>query len=318
MDKIKLGNTDYRISNMGLGTMYFGSKVDEKVSFSLLDFYVEHGGTFLDSANKYASWIPGYDGGESEAIIGKWMQMRQNRHDLFLSSKVGFAYGDVPRSLKKEIIVSECEKSLKRLKTDCIDLYFAHADDMETPLEDVMSTFQTLKQQGKIRFAGASNFNSWRLAEANSKAKQQGWEGFCCLQQRHTLLEPSLRANFGTQQVLTPEMEQYCGINNVTMMAYSPLLGGAYLNGFQQLPIHYQNKSSESKLLVLNQIANYQNVSVNAILLAWMIQSKPGIIPMVTGSTVLQLSENFKALGITLSVEQMEMLNKDVAVPNKY
>jgi aryl-alcohol dehydrogenase-like predicted oxidoreductase len=106
MKEIDLGNTGAPISCLGLGTMYFGSKTDENTSFSLLDSYFGHGGTFLDTANKYASWVPGFQGGESERTIGKWLATKKNRHNLFIASKVGFPYGEIPRSLKKETIIS--------------------------------------------------------------------------------------------------------------------------------------------------------------------------------------------------------------------
>lgn len=141
MQKVKLGNTKTKISCMGLGTMYFGSKTDESTSFALLDKYIEWGGSFLDSANKYASWVPGFKGGESECLLGRWMKQRGNRQQVFISSKVGFPYGEIPRSLKKDIIISECEKSLKRMGTETIDLYFAHAHDAETPVEEIMEAF---------------------------------------------------------------------------------------------------------------------------------------------------------------------------------
>lgn len=120
--KIILGSTIQVISCIGLGTMYFGSKTDEHNSISLLDLYTEYGGNFLDSANKYASWVPGFQGGESEMLIGKWMKQRQNRQQMFIASKVGFPYGNIPRSLEKKIIISECERSLKRLVVETIDL----------------------------------------------------------------------------------------------------------------------------------------------------------------------------------------------------
>src|SRR5690606_164426 len=129
------------------------------------------GGTFLDSANKYASWVPGFKGGESELLIGKWLKKRGIRENMFLTSKAGFAYDYIPRSLKKEIVIAECEKSLKRLGIEYVDLYFAHAYDTETPAEEVMEAFYLLQKQGKIRFAGASNYWGWQLNEAVSAAK---------------------------------------------------------------------------------------------------------------------------------------------------
>jgi aryl-alcohol dehydrogenase-like predicted oxidoreductase len=318
MKKVELGNTGEQISCMGLGTMYFGTKVDEQTSFRILDFYAEMGGSFLDSANKYASWVPEFQGGESEKLIGKWMKEKGNRNDLFITSKVGFPYGEIPRSLKKEIVVSECEKSLKRMGVETIDLYFAHAFDDATPTDETMEAFFQLKKSGKIRLAGASNFYGWQLSEANGAASRQGWEGFCCLQQRHTYLESGLRSNFGTQLVLTPEIQKLCADRKITMMGYSPLLGGAYVRDEREIPVQYQSVANEFRLTILGEVANELQVSANAVVLAWMIQSSPGIIPLVTGSTVEQIKENLIALLITLSKENMERLNGESVQPNKY
>ena len=318
MIKTVLGNTDEMISSMGLGTMYFGTRVDEQASFDILDCYTDHGGSFLDSANKYASWVPGFHGGESESLIGKWMKNRGTRQQMFVTSKVGFPYRDIPRSLKKEIIISECEKSLDRLCVEAIDLYFAHAFDAGTPVEETMEAFFQLKKQGKIRFVGASNFYGWQLSEANSVSSQQGWEGFCCLQQRHTYLEPGLWSNFGTQLLLTPEIRELCKTKNIRLMAYSPLLGGAYVRNDRSVPVHYQSKVNEFRLAKLREVAEELNVSPNAVVLAWMMQSSPPVVPMVTGSSVAQLEENFEALAFTLTKEQLERLNQEIVQPNKY
>ncbi len=225
MKKVQLGNTGEEISVAGLGTMYFGSKLDEKTSLRLIDMYVDHGGNFLDSANKYASWLPGFQGGESETIIGKWLKQNPGTSNLLITSKVGFPYGEIPRTLKKEIIISECEISLARLGVETIDIYFAHAYDRETPIEETMEAFFQLKKSGKIRYAGASNYTGWRLEEANHVAQAQGWEGYCCLQQRHTYLDPVSRADFNNQEFLTPEIEDFCLRKNLNIIAYTPLLG---------------------------------------------------------------------------------------------
>jgi aryl-alcohol dehydrogenase-like predicted oxidoreductase len=318
MKKILLGSTNELISCIGLGTMYFGTKIDEDTSFSILNYYTELGGTFLDTANKYASWVPDFKGGESEFLIGKWIKQKANRQNMFISSKVGFPYGDIPRSLKKEIIISECEKSLKRLNIETLDLYFAHAWDMETPVEETMEAFHQLKKSGKIRFAGASNFYAWQLFEANSAAGIEDWEGFTCIQQRHTYLEPSMRANFGVQKALTPELHEFCIQKNIRIIAYSPLLGGAYSKNDYQIPDQYQNKFTETKLIRLNKVAEEFMVSANAVVLAWMMQSSPGIIPLVTGSSVAQLKENMMALLVRLSDKHLKLLNENLAQPLKY
>lgn len=318
MHSVFLGNTGEQISCMGLGTMYFGTKVDERTSFLLLNRYTQAGGSFLDSANKYAIWVPGFHGGESEHLIGRWMKQRGNRQNMFITSKVGFPYGNIPRSLKKEIIISECEKSLKRLGTETIDLYFAHAYDTETPAEETMEAFHNLKKEGKIRFAGASNYYAWQLSEANSVANLQGWEGFTCIQQRHTFLEPTLRAVFGTQLLLTPEMQDFCTARGITMLAYSPLLSGAYVREDRSLSLHYQSYNTDLKLDALKKVSNTLGVSPNAIVLAWMIQNSPQVIPLVTGSSLSQMDENLQALSVQLSEEHLNELNQIISAPNKY
>lgn len=312
MEKIELGNTGELVSCMALGTMYFGSKNDESTSLRILDLYAGQGGSFLDSANKYASWVPGFQGGESEKLIGKWMKMRRNRQNMFITSKVGFPYGHIPRSLKKEIIISECEKSLKRLGVETIDLYFAHAYDEKTPAEETMAAFHSLKKAGKIRFAGASNFYAWQLAEANEVSGKQGWEGFICIQQRHTYLEPVLRAKFGSQVLLTPEVQEFCASKHLAIMAYSPLLGGAYVSDKRPLPVQYQSVTGGFRMAALKEVAAHLKLSPNAVVLAWMIQDDPRIIPIVTGSSSGQMEENLQALQVRLSKEHMEMLNREI------
>jgi aryl-alcohol dehydrogenase-like predicted oxidoreductase len=316
--KVKLGRTGESISEIGLGTMYFGSKVNEHDSFMMLDRYSQVEGSFLDSANKYASWVPGFKGGESEQVIGKWLSQRGNRQNMFISSKVGFQYGEIPRSLKKEIIISECEKSLKRFGVDCIDLYFAHVYYSKTSNDEIMEAFCKLIETGKIRFAGASNYYAWQLAEANLAANRQGWEGFCCIQQRHTYLEPTLWADFDTQLLLTREIQEFCKKKTISLMAYSPLLGGAYVRNDRIIPVQYQSAINDFKMAGLKEIAAELQVSANAVVLAWMMQSSPSVIPMVSGSTVAQLNENLSVLSFTLSKNQMERLNQDIVHPNKY
>ncbi|WP_066631048.1 aldo/keto reductase [Labilibacter marinus] len=309
MQKVQLGKTEETISIMGMGTMYFGTKVDKKTSFELLDRYVEVGGNFLDSANKYASWVPGFNGGESELLLGEWMKARNNRADMFITSKVGFPYEDIPRTLKKEVIISECERSLKRLGVDTIDLFFAHAYDVNTPIEESMEAFNLLKEQGKIRHIGGSNFPSWRLEQASNCAQQNGWDSFTCLQQRHTYLSPNLRAPFGNQLLITPEIEDYSQANGLTLMGYSPLLSGAYSKDDVEIPLQYQSAIADSQLKTLKEIAQEQNCSSNQLVLAWMLHSVPQVLPIVAASRMEQLNENLEAKDIVLSAEQMERLN---------
>ncbi|NOY97088.1 MAG: aldo/keto reductase [Chlorobi bacterium] len=309
MRKILLGSTGERISIFGLGTMYFGSKVDKKVSFRLMDIYEDHNGNFLDSANKYASWVSGFHGGESEAVLGSWLKSKHNRQKMLISSKVGFPYGNIPRSLKSDIIISECEKSLRRMGVETIDIYFAHAYDAETAIEETMEAFYHLKKEGKIRFAGASNFPAWRMEEANNLARQKGWEGFCCLQQRHSYLEPNVRTAFGNQLLITPETEDFALTKNITLMGYSPLLNGSYVREDRKLPEQYNSLNTDIRLKALRRVAGELNASPNQVVLSWMIHSNPVVIPLVTGSNESQIRENLNALKFHLSDDHLKILN---------
>ena len=318
MEKIELGNTKEMVSCMGLGTMYFGTKVDEKTSLKLLDVYYERGGRFIDTANKYASWIPGFKGGESERLIGRWIKSKGNRKDLFLSTKVGFAYQDVPQSLKSELIIRECEKSLRRLEVETIDLYFAHNYDKSTPYEESLEAFHKLQADGKVRCIGASNDYSWHLERARQIHTENQWDPFCCLQQKYTLLQPAVGAYFGTQMVLTPDLIDYCKEHRITLMAYSPLLGGVYSDGGKEIPDQFKNNDNLNRMEALHDIAFETGFSMNQVVLSWMMHQDPPVIPLITGSKEQQLLENIGAVNLTLSSEQMDRLNNKPPQEIKY
>ncbi len=129
-----LGNTDLVVSELCLGAMFLGTRTDRVASLRVLDAYVDAGGNFIDTANIYAHWVPGFRGGESETLMGEWLRDRQNRANLVIASKVGFEYPGVERGLPARRIEEECNKSLKRLGIDTLDLYYAHVDDYQTPL----------------------------------------------------------------------------------------------------------------------------------------------------------------------------------------
>src|SRR5690606_4556003 len=137
----KLGHTGVEVSVLCLGTMFLGTRNDTPSSHRILDSYLDAGGTFIDTANIYAHWVSGFRGGESETLLGEWMRERGNRSRLFIASKVGFGYPGVERGLTAQQIEAECEKSLRRLQVDTIDLYYAHVDDRITPLEESLAAF---------------------------------------------------------------------------------------------------------------------------------------------------------------------------------
>ncbi|MCP4715956.1 MAG: aldo/keto reductase, partial [Deltaproteobacteria bacterium] len=190
---------DLQVSPPCLGCMNFGTYTEESRSRQLLDCYIDSGGNFLDTANNYACWQPGASGDESESVLGRWMQQRNNRQRIILATKVGFNQPAIGEGLTPSIIKSEIDKSLQRLKTDYIDLYYAHNDDRSTPLEETLHTFAQLVQSGKVRYIGASNTMAWRLEQAHNISQTNKWPSYCCIQQRFTYLRPRPGAHFGPQ-----------------------------------------------------------------------------------------------------------------------
>ena len=180
--------------------MYFGTRNDEATSFRLLDIFVDAGGFFIDTANIYTHWVEGYKGYESEALLGRWMKARKNRPRLFIATKVGFEipYYGVQRGLPAATILQECDTSLRNLGVETIDLYYAHCDDPNTPLEESLQAFDRLVKAGKVRAIGASNYQAWRLEEARWTSRAHGWSEFCCVQRRHTYLHPRPGAGFSS------------------------------------------------------------------------------------------------------------------------
>jgi len=305
----KLGSSSIEVSALALGTDLIGSKIDRSRSFALLDFYYEKGGNFLDTANFYASWYPGCSGGESENTIGRWMKERGNRDGVVISTKLAFDYPGSPGGLTAAEIERECEKSLRRLQTDRVELYQAHRDDLGTPVEETMEAFDRLIRAGKVRVLGASNLRLWRIVQANSIAKAHGWTPYSVVEQRYTYLRPRHGADFGPQIFLSDDMRHYGSHHDITLMGYSVLLQGAYVRSDREIPAQFAGADSSERIQVLTSTAKEAGCTPAQAIIAWMRQGKPPILPIIAGSTAEQLAENINALQITLSPEQVERLD---------
>ena len=317
MDYTFLGNTQMQVSTLCLGTMYFGTRTAEETAYQLLDQYVDAGGTFLDTANCYSFWSDNGIGDESEEVLGRWMQARNNRHDVVLATKVGcrptFVGAEFPRHAQRltaEVIIQNVEQSLQRLRTDYIDLYYAHRDDRETPLEETLEAFARLTQAGKVRQIGCSNIAMWRIDRAKQIARTHDWPEYCCAQLRHTLLRLNRGTNTDIQVLVNDEHLEYSATQpDLTLLAYSALLSGAYTRTDRPVPSEYQSHDTEARLAVLKSIAQEVGATPNQVVLAWMMQGTPAIIPIIAASTPEQLQENLDAQQVTLSPEQLHALN---------
>lgn len=309
MRKVELGNTGERVSTLCLGAMYFGTRQNQAESFALLDQYVAAGGSFIDTANIYAHWVAGFRGGESETVLGVWLKERHNRGQVFIASKVGFGYSGVPVSLKASIIEQECNKSLERLGIETIDLYYAHNDDRSTPLDETLEAFYRLQKAGKVRYLGASNTLAWRLEEARWISQAHGWPAYQCVQQRHTYLRRVHGTTFNPQVAVNEDLLDYCRNRKITLLAYSALLSGAYTRPDRGFSEQYLGPDSDRRLAVLKAVAAEIGKSPNQVVLAWMLQGDPPVLPLIAASTREQLQENLEALEITLTADQMDRLD---------
>ena len=309
MEKIKLGKTDIEVSALAMGSDVIGSKIGPQQSFELFDYFYSKGGTFLDTANMYSCWLPGCVGGESETTIGAWMKERGNRENLVISTKLAFDYPGTQGGLSAQEIKRECEKSLRRLQTDRIDLYYSHRDDRETRLEETMEAFDALIKEGKVRAIGASNLTTWRVAQANAIAKAHAWSTYSVVEQRYTYLRPRHGASFGPQIVIGPEMKDFALSEGITLVAFSILLQGVYTRPERSMPAQFAGPETDARLGALKTVASQVGCTPNQVIIAWMRQSSPAILPIIAGSRTEQLQENIDALAIKLSGEQMHALD---------
>jgi aryl-alcohol dehydrogenase-like predicted oxidoreductase len=292
--------------------MHFGSRNDEETSIMLLDQYVEAGGTFLDTANAYARWIEGCKGGESEELLGRWLKDRGNREKLFIASKVGFPapVDDQLFGAGAKQIEHAVEASLRRMGIETIDLYYVHADDRSSPLEERLEAFHKLMKAGKVRFTGASNIMDWRLEEARWIALQNGWTEYCCVQQRYSYIRPRTGAIYDPHATVNEELLDYCRNRGYTILAYSPLLSGAYAREDRSFPEQYGGMDTEMRLKALTEVSREVNATFNQVILSWMLQSDPPVIPLIAASKKEHLRELMDSLSVNLTSDQLEKLSQ--------
>lgn len=290
------------------GGNVFGWTADKETSFRLLDIFVAEGGTAIDTADVYSAWVPGNSGGDSEKIIGEWLQSRGKRDDVLICTKVGM--WPERMGLSEQNIRAAVEDSLLRLKTDYIDLYYAHKDDEKTPQEEVVFAFDRLVREGKIRAVGCSNFAPHRLEAALKIAKDKGMTGFSVSQDHWNLVERMV------EDELIPVLEK----NEMTQLPYfslaSGFLTGKYRPGVEVDSQRAQGASGYLKnprnleiLAAMDRIAAQRGVSHTAIALSWL-RSQPCVgAPIASARTEDQLRELLNGATFLLQDDELEMLN---------
>ena len=325
----KLGISPVEVSELCLGAMHFGTRMEPAQAHALLDQFVDAGGTFIDTSNNYSFWDEGGVGGESESLLGGWLRERGNRDRVVIATKCGalpknLADGSAgvrgsaseiasagfasAEGLSAEAITRAIDGSLRRLGTDYVDLYYAHIDDRQVPVAETMGAFARLIEAGKVRAIGCSNFATWRIAESRAAAEAAGTPAYAAAQFRYTYLRPNPGADLDVQVAVDDQLRDFCRSNDVTLLAYSPLLQGAYSRARAQFPADYASVDSDARLDVLAEVAGEVGAPATQVVLAWLRQQDPPVISLVTGSRPEQLTENLASLAVTLSSEQMGRL----------
>ena len=304
-----------------LGGNVFGWTADEEDSFAVLDAFYEAGGRMLDTADVYSAWAPGHSGGESEAVIGRWMASRGVRSDMKIHTKTGMLskqqiddHMGHPSLYEPDAIMRHLDSSLERLQTDYLDLYYAHRDFDGVSIEQIVEGFAATVDAGKVRALGASNFSAERLSAALAHADSRGLVPFSVLQNEYNLVA---RDSYGE------DLQKLCISRGIAMLPFFGLAAG-YLTGKYRQPedfeqgersrrvIEYKD-SGKLVLAVMDKIADETGASHPAIALAWL-RAQPGIpAPLASARNVEQLESLLESTRLELSEEQVERLTGSCA-----
>ncbi|MEV4071071.1 aldo/keto reductase [Nonomuraea fuscirosea] len=302
-----LGTTGLSVFPISLGTNVFGWTADKETSFAVLDAYVEGGGNFLDTADVYPYWATGES--TSETIIGEWLAARRNRDSIVLATKVGMLEGH--KGLAPATIRTAVEDSLRRLRTDYIDLYWAHVDDRDTPLVETLSTFDTLIREGKVRYVGASNYDAPRLAEALKTSDEEGLARYVALQQPYNLVERAYEGDL--RAVVTAEglaSTPYSGLARGFLTGkYTP---GANVDSPRAgaAARYLETEHGPRTLQALTRVAQERGAAPASVALAWLAAQPTITTPLASARDVEQLRPLMEAAALTLSEEELTLLDE--------
>lgn len=313
-----------KVSVLSLGAMRFGTMTDEATSFAILDRYVTAGGNFIDTSNNYLYFVHGTQGGESEALLGRWRASRGIGAEVVIATKAGArptapATGfDGPREgLSRAVIREASERSRERLGVQRIDLYYAHVPDQSgVPLDEQVAAFGELVTDGTVGLLGVSNHWAWQVERAWSLAAAAGTARADVLQYHHTYLRmrtdiPDRRFSpDGEIGVADGSILSYLRAEpGMALVAYSPLLNGAYTRPGKELDRGYDHPGTRARLKALDQVVTETGATANQVVLASLIGGELPVVPLVGASSVGQLEESLAAVDLELSAEQRQLLD---------
>jgi aryl-alcohol dehydrogenase-like predicted oxidoreductase len=317
--------TRREVSVLALGTHLFGTVTDEATSFALLDRYVAAGGTFIDTADNYAFWVNGTQGGESEELLGRWRRSRGADGEIVIATKVGArplapgtGFIDNAEGLSAAVIRESAGRSRDRLGTDRLDLLYAHIDDPKVPLAETVQAFAALVTEGSVGLLGVSNHWAWQVERARALAAAAGLPGYEVLQYQHSYLRPRTdlagsRSPDGVPGMTGGDLLSYARAEpRLAMVVYASLLRGGYVRPDKLAAAEfaeYDHPGTPARLAALREVAADAGATVNQVVLAWLIGGDIPIIPVVGASSVTQLDETLAAADLELTTEQRTRLD---------
>ncbi len=313
MQKRKLGKSNLEIAPLVFGGNVFGWTVDEPASFKILDAFLNAGFNCVDTADVYSKWKPGNSGGESEIIIGNWFKARGNRSKVILASKCGLEMAPDKKGLSKAYILRAVEDSLKRLKTDYIDLYQSHRDDNVTPVDETMEAHAQLVKAGKVRVVGASNFSAERLQASLDASAKAGIPRYETLQPLYSLVE---------RKEFEGPLQDLCVKQGIGVIPFYSLASG-FLTGKYRTEADlagkaraagagkYLNPKGLGILKALDDAAKTHNATQAQVALAWLLAQPAIAAPIASATSLEQLSDILKST--TLKLDQGSLAALDTA-----
>jgi len=314
MKRRPLGRSGLEVAPLAFGANVFGWTVDEPTAFRLLDAFTDHGFNLVDTADVYSKWAPGNSGGESERAIGRWIALGGGRRErIVLATKVGMEMPGGKKGLSRAYIAQAAEDSLKRLQTDRIDLYQAHAEDPATPIDEALEAFSRLVSAGKVRAVGASNFAADSLLAADGAAQRAGVRRFESLQPLYNLY---------SRQEYEEKLAPTCKKLGIGVIPYYGLASG-FLTGkyrteadLAQSPrgagikTKYMNERGMRILAALDEVAKSKKAKCSQVALAWLMSRPTITAPIASATTIAQLRELMAAAELSLDTASLSLLDQ--------
>jgi len=309
MDSRPIGTSGIAVTPLALGGNVFGWTADEAASFAVLDAFVDAGGMMIDTADVYSAWVPGHHGGESEALIGRWLKRDPAKRDkVVIATKVGFSNGLAP-----ETIAPSCDASLRRLGVERIDLYYQHKDDLAVPLADSLGIFDEMVRSGKIRAVGLSNFSAERVGEAMAAAAANGLTAPSALQPEYNLVE---RAKF------EGPLRDSAAAAGLAVFPYFSLANGFLTGKYRsrddasasvrggRVVAYFQDERPRRALSALEEVAAETGAAMASVALAWLKVQPTIAAPIASATSLGQIRELVAALALDLSPDQVARLTE--------